>query len=71
METCDLLTYRFYIFHKNGNTATTMTHVLPNDEAALTEAKKIVCDGVIEIWRGSHKVARLDPPSPPSVLPAL
>ena len=61
-----MLTYRFYIFDKSGDTATTMTHVLPNDEAALMEAKKIVCDGVIEIWRGAgkgHKVARLDPPA--------
>ena len=69
-----MLTYRFYIFDKNGDTATTMTRVLPDDDAALTEAKKIICDGAVEIWRGAgkgHKVARLDPPSPPSVLPAL
>jgi hypothetical protein len=55
-----LLTYRFYIFDKKGDTATTMTRVLPNDDAALTEAKKIVRDGAMEIWRGAHKVAHLD-----------
>jgi hypothetical protein len=57
-----LLTYRFYIFDKEGDTATTMTRVLPNDDAALTEAKKIVRDGAMEIWRDAHKVAHLDPP---------
>jgi len=58
-----LLTYRFYIFDKNGDTASRITRVLPDDNAALTEAKKIIRDGAVEIWRGAgkgHKVARLD-----------
>jgi len=61
-ENCALLTYRFFIFDKNGDTATRMIRVLPNDNAALAEAKKIICDGAIEIWRDAHKVAHLNPP---------
>jgi hypothetical protein len=58
-----LITYRFYIFDTNGDTARRITRVLPDDNAALTEAKKIICDGAVEIWRSAgkgHKVARLD-----------
>jgi hypothetical protein len=69
-----LITYRFYIFDKNGDTARRLTRVLSDDNAALTEAKKFIRDGAVEIWRDAgkgHKVARLDRPSPPSVLPAL
>ena len=58
-----MLTYRFYIFDKNGDTASCIPRVLPNDNAVLTEAKKIIRDGAVEIWRGAgkgHKVARLD-----------
>jgi hypothetical protein len=59
-----LLTYRFFIFDKNGDTATRMIRALPDDNAALAEAKKIIRDGAIEIWRDRHKVAHLDPPPP-------
>jgi len=42
-----LLTYRFFIFDKNGDTATRMIRALPDDNAALAEAKKIIRDGAI------------------------
>jgi len=58
------LLYRFFIFDKNGYTATRMIRALPDDNAALAEATKIIRDSAIEIWRGAHKVAHLDPPPP-------
>jgi hypothetical protein len=65
-------TYHFYIFEKNGNIASTpITRELADNNAALTEAQKLLNDGAVEIWRGTSKVGRLDLPSPPRVLPAL
>lgn len=57
--------YRFYIFEKNGQVAGPPTvYNLPNDAAALKEAKKIIDDRPIEIWRYTSKVGRLDARGP-------
>jgi hypothetical protein len=36
-------------------------HELPNDEAAVKEAKKLLDGRTIEIWQGARIVYRLDP----------
>jgi hypothetical protein len=56
---CAVPVYRFYIFEINGHVAGPPTfYELPNDDAALEEAKKILNDRAIEIWRGVNKVGR-------------
>jgi hypothetical protein len=37
---------------------------LPNDAAALKEAKRILDDRPIEIWLGTRNVGRLEPVAP-------
>jgi hypothetical protein len=57
--------YRFYIFEKNDHVAAPPTiYELPDDAAALKQAKKIIDDRPIEIWRYTSKVARLNPRPP-------
>jgi hypothetical protein len=55
--------YRFYIFEKEGHIITQppIIYELPNDAAALRQAKKIIDDRVIEIWRYTSKIGRLNP----------
>ena len=55
--------YRFYIFEKEGHIITQPPTVyeLPNDAAALQQAKKIIDDRVIEVWRYTSKIGRLNP----------
>jgi hypothetical protein len=59
---CAVPAYRFYVFEKNGHvTGPPIFYELPNDDAALEEAKKILNDRAIEVWRGVNKVGRLEP----------
>lgn len=55
--------YRFYIFEKEGHIITQPPAIyeLPNDAAALQQAKKIIGDRAIEIWRYTSKIGRLNP----------
>jgi hypothetical protein len=55
--------YRFYIFEKEGDTIAQPPTIyeFPNDVAALKQAKKIVGDRAIEIWRYTSKIGRLNP----------
>ena len=55
--------YRFYIFEKEGHIISQPPKIyeLPNDAAALRQAKKIIDDRVIEIWRYTSKIGRLNP----------
>jgi hypothetical protein len=55
--------YRFYIFEKEGHIITQppIIYELPNDAAALQQAKKIIDDRAIEIWRYTSKIGRLNP----------
>ena len=55
--------YRFYIFEKEGHIITQPPTIyeLPNDAAALRQGKKIIDDRVIEIWRYTSKIGRLNP----------
>jgi len=55
--------YRFYIFEKEGHVITQPPTIyeLPNDAAAIQQAKKIIDDRTIEIWRYTCKIGRLDP----------
>jgi hypothetical protein len=54
--------YRFYIVNKDGHIAEpATTHELPNDEAAVQEAKALLDGRIIEIWQGTRVVYRLDP----------
>jgi hypothetical protein len=62
--------YRFYIFEKDGHVTGPPTfYELPDDVAALTEAKKILGDRTIEIRRGARLVGRFDPPPRSHVIP--
>lgn len=36
-------------------------HELPNDEAAIDEAKKLLKEEAIDVWYGIRFVAHLDP----------
>jgi hypothetical protein len=58
--------YRFYIFEKEGHIVAQPPKIyeLPNDAAALKQAKKIVDDRAIEIWRYTSKIGRLYPRGP-------
>jgi hypothetical protein len=55
--------YRFYIIEKEGHIITQPPTIveLPNDAAALKQAKTIIDDRAIEIWRYTHKIGRLNP----------
>jgi len=55
--------YRFYIFEKEGHIISQPPKIyeLPNDAAALRQGKKIIDDRVIEIWRYTSKIGRLNP----------
>lgn len=55
--------YRFYIFEKEGHIIAQPPAIyeLPNDAAALQQAKKIIDDRAIEIWRYTSKIGRLNP----------
>jgi hypothetical protein len=55
--------YRFYFFEKEGHIITRPPTIyeLPNDAAALQQAKKIIDDRAIEIWRYTSKIGRLNP----------
>jgi hypothetical protein len=55
--------YRFYVFEKEGHIVARPPTIyeLPNDAAALKQAKKIVGDRAIEIWRYTCKIGRLNP----------
>ena len=54
--------YRFYIFEKDGHVAGPPTfYELPDDDAALTEAKKVLGDRTIEVRRGNRLIGRFDP----------
>jgi len=60
---CAVSLYRFYIFEKEGHIITQPPAIyeLPNDAAALQQAKKIIDDRAIEIWRYTSKIGRLNP----------
>jgi hypothetical protein len=60
---CAVSLYRFYIFEKEGHIVAQPPKIyeLPNDAAALKQAKKIVDDRAIEIWRYTSKIGRLNP----------
>ena len=67
---CAVPVYLFYIFEKDGHvTGPPTIYELPNDTMALKEAKKILNDRAIEIWRHERKIGRFDPPSQPGVIP--
>lgn len=52
--------YRFYKIRTDGHIAGPPPLVdLPDDSAAILEAKKVVEDLDIEIWQGSRLVARI------------
>jgi hypothetical protein len=55
--------YRFYFFEKEGHIITQPPTIyeLPNDAAALQKAKRIIDDRVIEVWRYTSKIGRLNP----------
>lgn len=54
--------YRMYIFEQNGHVAAPpKIYQLPDDAAALAEAKKIIDGQAIEIWRSRRKVSRINP----------
>jgi hypothetical protein len=54
--------YRFYKIAKDGHIAgPPAAQDLPNDSAALEEAKRQVDGHAIEIWQGARIVAHLDP----------
>jgi hypothetical protein len=54
--------YRFYTVEKDGHLAGPPTvHNSLTDDAAVTEAKKLLGDRTIEIWQGTRVVYRLDP----------
>jgi hypothetical protein len=55
--------YRFYIIEKEGHIIAQPPTIveLPNDAAALKQAKAIIDDRAIEIWRYTHKIGRLNP----------
>src|SRR5262249_36592326 len=51
---CAVPVYLFYIFEKDGHvTGPPTIYELPNDATALKEAKKILNDRGIEIWRAA------------------
>jgi hypothetical protein len=60
---CAMSLYRFYIFEKEGHIITQPPKIyeLPNDAAALKQAKKFIDDRAIEIWRYTSKIGRLNP----------
>jgi hypothetical protein len=54
--------YRFYMIGKDGHVnGPPTTHALPNDSAALEEAKKLVNGHDVEIWQGPRLVAYVVP----------
>jgi hypothetical protein len=54
--------YRFYSINKDGRIAAPAEiHALPNDEAAVKEAKTLLKEDTIEIWEGARIVYRLEP----------
>jgi hypothetical protein len=54
--------YRFYSMDKDGHIAgPPAAHELPNDAAAMTEAKQLVNGSAVEVWQGARIVAHLDP----------
>ena len=54
--------YRFYTFDKDGHVSGPPTcYELPDDAAALEEAKKILGDRAVEIRRGTRLIGRFDP----------
>jgi hypothetical protein len=55
--------YRFYVFEKDGHIIAQPPKIyeLPNDAAALKQAKLIIDDRAIEIWRYTSKIGRLNP----------
>jgi hypothetical protein len=54
--------YRFYVGRKTGHVARQPSdHNLPNDAAAVMEAKQLLDGQAIEIWQGARIVAHLNP----------
>jgi hypothetical protein len=54
--------YRFYMIGISGHIVGPPTnYVLPNDSAALEEAKKLVNGHDVEIWQGPRLVAYVVP----------
>lgn len=54
--------YRFYTLNKDGHIEAAATiHDLPDDAAAVGQAKRLVEDHPIEIWLNARKVAKIDP----------
>jgi electron transfer flavoprotein alpha/beta subunit len=54
--------YRFRTIKKTGHIARQPSNYnLPNDAAAVEEAKQLLDGQTIEIWQGARNVARLDP----------
>ena len=54
--------YRFYTIGTDGHIDGPATdHVLPNDSAAIEEAKKLVNGHDVEIWQGPRLVAYVVP----------
>ncbi len=53
--------YRFHAIEKDGHIGRPPTdHDLPNDTAALKEAKQLLDGLAIEIWQGARVVAYID-----------
>ena len=54
--------YRFYAIKRDGHIDGLPTeHELPDDVAALTEAKRRINGHDIEVWQGERMVAYLTP----------
>jgi hypothetical protein len=54
--------YRFYTIKRDGHIAAPPAEFdLPNDDAALKEAKQLLNGHDIEIWQGGRVVAYLTP----------
>jgi len=52
--------YRFYTIEQDGHITTPSAELhLPNDAAALSEAKKLVNGHDVEIWQGKRIVAKI------------
>jgi hypothetical protein len=57
-----MTTYRIYILNAAGMiTGPAIEVVHDDDTAAIADAKQRLNDTVIEVWRGRHQVAVLDP----------